>query len=352
MLRSAKVQQTCLITLALAVSMTVGAGAFYLYLHKEPGQQALDVVGICLLTLALMATLSWLYLDRLFKSLSQLGTTFDGINIDSLSQRREEPSNLHELQLLNAQHNAMLKRLEEAVRRVRQFSGDASHELRTPLTILRGETEVALHWAKTTKDYRDALQSNMEEIDRMGRILEDLLTLSKSETGELPLSIRSLSLSDLLQELYLQGRALAEAKEITVNLHYQADGEIAVEGDDLRLRQLFLNLLSNAIRYTHEKGAVDIEVCRNENQAIISISDNGIGIAEEHLPHIFDRFYRTDEARNRSHGGTGLGLAIVKGITEAHDGKIEVFSTPGKGSKFQVSLPTDGPTLKAKGQKN
>ncbi|MCD6527432.1 MAG: hypothetical protein J7K75_10625 [Desulfuromonas sp.] len=353
MLRSARVQLTLLTTLALAVSMTVGAGTFYLYPYRintpSASHHLFAIATLCLAMLAIMASLFWFYSKRFFKPLLQLGENFDQINIDTLAQHTKDNSNFSELRLLTSQHNAMLDRLEGAVRRVRQFSGDASHELRTPLTILRGETEVALLWAKTPEEYRNTLQSNMEEIDRMGRILEDLLTLAKSESGDLPLSIRTLSLSDLLQELYLQGRALAETKQINVNLHHQPDALITVQGDDLRLRQLFLNLLTNAIRYTHEKGNVDIEVSRNGNMVTVSISDDGIGIAKEHLPHIFERFYRTDEARNRAHGGTGLGLAIVKGITEAHDGEIKVFSTPGKGSKFQVSLPADGPKPVGKG---
>ncbi|MBW2185251.1 MAG: hypothetical protein JRG71_02255 [Deltaproteobacteria bacterium] len=193
---------------------------------------------------------------------------------------------------------------------------------------------------------RNILQSNMEEIERMGRIIEDLLTLAKSESGELPLSIREISLSDLLQELYLQGRTLAESKNIEVTLSHKVNEEILIRGDDLRLRQLFLNLISNAIRYTNVSGTVTIDVDRQDSQVIVEIGDNGIGIPHQHLPHIFERFYRTDEARNRSTGGTGLGLAIVKGITDAHNGTIQVTSTPNVGSTFSISLPVDGPEPK------
>jgi len=180
----------------------------------------------------------------------------------------------------------------------------------------------------------------------MGRIIEDLLTLAKSESGELPLSIREISLSDLLQELYLQGRTLAESKNIEVTLSHKVNEEILIRGDDLRLRQLFLNLISNAIRYTNVSGTVTIDVDRQDSQVIVEIGDNGIGIPHQHLPHIFERFYRTDEARNRSTGGTGLGLAIVKGITDAHNGTIQVTSTPNVGSTFSISLPVDGPEPK------
>lgn len=346
MLRSAKIQLAVLTTLALAVAMAVGAGGVYVYFLPQRSPDLSSSLIFAVLVLCFLVATGGLIVFKQFHALAAVKSHYAQISIDNLSHQLDYTAYSRETFELIEAHNAMLEQLEDAVRRIRQFSGDASHELRTPLTILRGETEVALHWAKTTEEFRDALQSNMEEIDRMGRILEDLLTLAKSESGDLPLAIKPLSLSDLLQELYLQGRALAEAKQIEVNLHYQADGEITLRGDDLRLRQLFLNLLTNAIRYTHDKGNVDIDVSHDENQVTVAIRDNGIGIAEEHLDHIFERFYRTDEARNRAHGGTGLGLAIVKWVAEAHDGSIRVSSTPGTGSKFEVCLPLNGPQPK------
>ncbi len=237
----------------------------------------------------------------------------------------------------------MLDRLEKSFRRVRQFSGDASHELRTPLTILRGETEVTLRWAKTPEEFRDMLTSNMEEIDRMERIIESLLTLAKSEVGELTLEMKELSLSDLVQELYLQSRLLCETKNIEVQLLLEVDEEIRIRGDELRLRQMFLNVISNGIKYTPENGHMEITLAKDKDFARVDISDSGIGIPAEHLPHIFDRFYRVDKARNRMDGGTGLGLAIVKWIAEAHGGSIKVTSEVNKGSSFSVRLPIEGP---------
>lgn len=173
----------------------------------------------------------------------------------------------------------------------------------------------------------------------MGRIIEDLLTLAKSESGELPLSITTLSLSDLLQEMYVQARKLGAEKNIEVHLQHEANKEIWLQGDDLRLRQMFWNLISNALRYTPEHGHVYIMLECNEGSAIISIRDTGIGIEPEHIQHIFERFYRTDAARNRSDGGTGLGLAIAKWVIEAHHGTIQVTSEVNKGSSFTVTLP-------------
>jgi heavy metal sensor kinase len=239
--------------------------------------------------------------------------------------------------------NQMLDRLEKSFRRIRQFSGDASHELRTPLTILRGETEVTLRWAKTPDEFRDMLRSNMEEIDRMERIIESLLTLAKSEVGELTLEMKELSLSDLVQELYLQSSLLCETKNIKVQLLLEVDQEIRIRGDELRLRQMFLNLISNGIKYTPENGHLEITLAMDNGYACVDINDSGIGIPAEHLPHIFDRFYRVDKARNRMDGGTGLGLAIVKWIAEAHGGSIKVTSEINRGSSFSVCMPIDGP---------
>jgi len=233
--------------------------------------------------------------------------------------------------------------LEEAFRRVKQFSGDASHELRTPLTILKGETEVGLRWAKQPDEFRKILESSMEEIDRMSRIIDDLLLLAKSESGQKPLAIKELSLSDLLQELYLQGRTLAEAKGIEVLLHPNVTEEIRIRGDELRLRQVFLNLITNAIKYTPDHGRVEISLDVAGDEVVVTVSDTGVGIAPEHLPHIFERFYRIDSARNRQDGGTGLGLAIVQSFVKAHQGRIEVNSLPGQGSSFAIFLPVAGP---------
>ncbi|MDT8440680.1 MAG: heavy metal sensor histidine kinase [Desulfuromonadales bacterium] len=286
----------------------------------------------------------WFLADRLLAPVMEITEAAQKITADKLGQRLPLPGKRDEMAQMATVLNQMLERLENSFRRIRQFSGDASHELRTPLTILRGETEVTLRWAKTPEEFRDMLRSNMEEIDRMERIIESLLTLAKSEIGEVTLEIKPLSLSDLLQELYLQGKILAEPKQITVALELQVSEEVRLRGDELRLRQLFLNLISNGIKYTPEGGSVTIALARQADFAVIDIRDSGFGIAADELPRIFDRFYRVDKARNRMDGGSGLGLAIVKWIVEAHGGQIEVASEPDVGSTFSVKLPLAGPT--------
>jgi heavy metal sensor kinase len=285
----------------------------------------------------------WLLAERTIAPIIEVTEAAQGITADNLSRRLPVGSYRDELAQMVACLNQMLDRLEKSFRRIRQFSGDASHELRTPLTILRGETEVALRWAKTPEEFRDMLRSNMEEIDRMERIIESLLTLAKSEVGELTLEMKQLSLSDLIQELYLQSRILCETKNIEVQLLLEVDEEVRIRGDELRLRQMFLNLISNAIKYTPENGHLEIVLAQENDFARVDIIDSGIGIAPEHLPHIFDRFYRVDKARNRMDGGTGLGLSIVKWIAEAHGGSIKVTSDADSGSAFSVRLPIAGP---------
>jgi heavy metal sensor kinase len=285
----------------------------------------------------------WFLADQLVAPVIEVTEAAREINSDNLSRRLPSSGHRDELGQMVITLNQMLERLEGDFRRVRQFSGDASHELRTPLTILRGETEVTLRWAKKPEEFHDMLHSNLEEIDRMERIIENLLVLSKSEVGELILDIKEFSLSDLVQALYLQGRTLGEGKRITVDLRVGVDEEVRVHGDELRLRQMFLNLVANGIKYTPEGGALEIAILREGEMARVDIVDNGIGIPVESQPYIFDRFYRVDKARNRMDGGSGLGLAIVKSIAVAHGGRVSVQSTPNRGSTFTILLPLAGP---------
>jgi heavy metal sensor kinase len=336
-----------LLTLALdphdgeVLFLQVGTG---LGLVQEPLHELRTLLLVFSPTAFLVvAILGWFLAGRTLAPVENLTRAMRRINVDSLSHRLPVRSSGDELSRLAETFNAMLGRLEESFRKIKQFSGDASHELRTPLTILKGETEVALRWAKTPEEFRKMLESSMEEIDRMNRIIEDLLLLAKSEGGQKPLTIKEMSLSDLLQELYLQGRSLAQPKSIELVLNPNVTEEIRILGDEMRLRQVFLNLIANAVNYTPDGGRVEISLSVAGEEAIVRVADTGIGIPAEHLPYIFDRFYRADKARNREDGGTGLGLAIVDSFVKAHGGRVEVDSVPGKGSAFTVFLPSGGP---------
>ena len=315
----------------------------------EPIDETMDELGLILFTFLPLALLAlsfggWFLAGRALSPVVRITRTVNRINAENLNQRLPVEDCRDEITQLAETFNSMLARLEDSFRRIKQFSGDASHELRTPLTILKGETEVALRWAKEPEEFRKMLESNLEEIDRMSRIIENLLLLAKSEAGQLPLEKKKFSLSDLLQELYLQGTTLGEPRRIDVALHLDVNEEIYLWGDELRIRQTFLNLISNGIKYNTAGGRLDISLALDNRDAVVSIADTGIGIPPEHLPHIFDRFYRIDKARNREEGGTGLGLAIVKWIVEVHEGKISVRSEPGEGSTFTVRLPLLGPS--------
>ena len=300
------------------------------------------------LALSLLSFGGWFLAGRLLEPVVHVTQTARRINAGNLSQRIPVDDNEDELTQLAETFNSMLARLEDSFTRTKQFTADASHELRTPLAILKGETEVALRWGKDPEELRQTLLSNLEEIDRMGRIIEDLLLLAKSEAGQMRLDVREFSLGDLLQDLYLQGKTLGEPKNIGISLQLQVTEDIRIRGDQFQLHRLMLNLVNNAIKYTPENGHVEIRLTVKGNDAVLAVADTGIGIAAEHLPNLFERFYRVDEARNRSEGGTGLGLAIVRSIAEAHEGRVEIESTPGVGSVFSVHLPLAGPTPKGK----
>ena len=233
--------------------------------------------------------------------------------------------------------NDMIKRLHASFAQVRQFSADASHELRTPLTIMRGEIELALRSTKTPEEYRRVLVSSLEEILRMTSIIENLLMLAKADQGLYEAHFTEVNVETLVQELYDDCEILAEPKHIRVTLDHNIP--IKLVGDRVRLRQLFLNLIDNAIKYTPEGGAVRLDVDRQNGIALFHVQDTGIGIPPEEIPKVFDRFYRVDKARSRDLGGTGLGLSIAKWIAELHRGTITVQSEVDKGSTFTVHLP-------------
>jgi heavy metal sensor kinase len=289
----------------------------------------------------------WFLAGRVLSPIVGITATAQKITAEKLNRRLPVDDNGDEIARLAQTFNLMLGRLEESFSRVRRFSGDASHELRTPLAIIKGETEVALRWAKSEAELRAALESNLEEIDRMERIVDDLLSLARSDAAKLHLDITRFSLTDLLQDVWMSGKVLAEQFGHTINLDYAVTSEIFIQGDQLKLHRVLINILNNATNYTSAEGHIDIRLQVHDGRALIEIADTGLGISPDDLPHIFERFYRIDSARNRDQGGTGLGLAIVKAIVLAHNGTISVDSTVGKGTTFSVSLPLAGPPQKS-----
>ncbi len=294
----------------------------------------LTLIGIIILLL--FYWLQKLLLNRQDEELKELLQQFS-------SDSAIKPDNLKKplLRDLAKEHAKKIQRLSEELTRARQFTSNVTHELRTPLTILRGETELSIRSNRLDDQLRRTLESNLEEINRMSYLIDDLLTLSKSDLGELPIRLDLLYLPEILLELKHQGAILAQNKQISVNLDYPGNIDIYISADSVRLRQVFLNLLTNAIRYTPEHGTITMKVDHLDDKVAIHVIDTGTGIDEKHLKKIFERFYRIDKTKNRNDGGSGLGLAIAEWIVNAHNGIISVTSEVGKGSCFTVTLPVD-----------
>jgi heavy metal sensor kinase len=252
--------------------------------------------------------------------------------------RRLPIANAHdELGRLTQTINAMIARLERSFLEIRRFTADASHELRTPLTIIRTEAEVALDKQLSPPEHRDLLGGILEECERLTRLIDQLLALAREDAGGGAAAMHALDLSSLVQQVAEDMRPLAEARGLS--LVVAVDGPLPICGDELRLRQVCYNLLDNAIKYTPAGGTIALRAERKDQAVIITIQDTGIGIPPEHLPHVFDRFYRVDKARSRAEGGTGLGLSIAQSIVAAHGGRIELISAPGQGTTGIVTLP-------------
>lgn len=289
-----------------------------------------------------VASLGGLFLaNKALRPVDEITKTARLITSKSLDQRIKLRKTKDEIGRLAETFNDMISRLDRSFKQIRQFSANASHELRTPLTILKGEIEVGLRKRRRLEEYRKILTSNLEEINHMGRIVDDLLFLSKADMGEVQLQREPVDLAQLVSEVHAQATMIAKSKGI--HAHMSNDGDVAVIGDRLRLRELLLNLVDNAVKYTPDGGEMRISLERNDHQVTLRVIDTGIGIAPQDQPHIFDRFFRVDKARSREAGGSGLGLSICKWIVEAHGGEISVESELGKGSTFTVTLPSTPP---------
>ncbi len=274
--------------------------------------------------------------NRVLKPVERIRQTAQEIGESDLSRRIQVASE-DEVGRLASTLNQMIERLEAAFSRQRQFTADASHELRTPLAIVQAESTLALRKKRTQEDYRKSLELISQEAGHMSAVVGKLLYLARIDAGNDQVNFERINLKELLTELSSDIEVLAREKGLEFKLA-PLEGLI-LEGDRVKLEQLFLNLLENAIRYTPSGGSISASVVREGKTAVIAIKDTGIGISKEHIPHLFERFYRVDKARSRAEGGAGLGLAICKHIAQVHNGKIKVESQAGKGSTFSVSLP-------------
>lgn len=317
----------------------------------EEVEDALNTLFIILIitvpSALLVAVLGGQFLAyKALKPVDYITQTARLITSKNLNQRIPPTKVKDEIGRLIETFNDMISRLDQSFRQIKQFTQDASHELKTPLTILKGEVEVTLRKERTPHEYQQTLKSNLEEINRMSQIVEDLLVLSKADSGELKIKKELVDLNQIIDEVISHMEVLAYDKGIRIErLNHNED--IQIIGDPLRLRELFLNLISNGIKYTEKGGLIRITIEKDEENGLknpfikVIVSDTGIGISKEDQIKIFDRFYRVDKARSRDQGGSGLGLSICKWIVESHKGEISVESELGKGSSFIVKLPVN-----------
>ncbi len=237
--------------------------------------------------------------------------------------------------------DAMLARLDDAFRRERQFTADASHELRTPLTVMRGEIDVALNRTRSKEEYARVLRELGTDVDRLTQMANDLLTLARADASKLPLQLGAVRAARLLQAVAEEMRPLADERGVT--LIERADETLTVWADEDKLLHVLFNLVENALKFTPRNGAITLSATRDNHRAVIAVADTGIGVATEHLPHLFERFYRVDEAHSSRGGGAGLGLAIAHALVVAQGGTIAAHSVVGQGTTFTIRLATQKP---------
>jgi two-component system heavy metal sensor histidine kinase CusS len=326
----------------MAVSMTSGSGEPYavavalniqhhiLFMDKFRSVLALAIALAALAT----AGLGWIATRWGLSPLRRVTHMVAGISAERLTERLSATGLPTELKPLATAFNAMLARLDDSFRRLSEFSSDIAHELRTPISNLMTQTQVALSSARSTNEYKEVLYSGLEEYERMAQMVGDMLYLAQADNRLLRPGQEQVDLANEIQDLFDYFEAWAEERGVSL----AQTGSAAVSGDRLMLRRALSNLISNAIRHTPAGQIVRVSLAGQGDQATVSVENPGPAIPAEHLPRLFDRFYRVDPSRQRKGDGAGLGLAIVKSIVDAHGGSITVASDDQK-TCFQITLP-------------
>lgn len=327
--------------LAITLIAAIG-GAIAFYNHTSLVVSSLILLAIIVIAYGFLNVLVYRPLQRIQRVVTA--------QEDKSSVQRVNASSSDEFQYLSESFNSMLdsfrtdiRQLEKLERVRSEFLGNVSHELRTPLFSTQGLIETLLHGAMDDKKVnKDFLKRALNNIERLNSLLEELIDISRIESGEMKLRVRYFDILPILKTTTAELQNFAEQRSITLTLSAPSNEEIKVFGDSERLRQVIVNLVENAIKYSEPNDSVTV-LCRNEKESVvISVQDTGIGIAPQHLSRIFERFYRVDKDRSRDVGGSGLGLAIVKHIIEAHNQSITVDSTVGVGTTFTFSVSKIG----------
>jgi heavy metal sensor kinase len=279
---------------------------------------------------------------RALAPLARLAAASREIDIADLGRRLPVRGAGDELDHLAVAFNETLSRLAHAVGDMKQFSTALAHELRTPLAAMRGEAELALLERRSPEEYRRTLSSQLEELDRLARLITQLLTLARAEAGEIPVAHERVDLALLATGVVQSLAPVAQARDITMSC--EAAGDVRVIGDAEWLERLLLNLLDNAIKFTGAGGQILVRVSNDSSHARLEVRDTGIGIGADALPHVFERFYQADPARSPATGGVGLGLSLARWIALRHGATIEAASTPGVGTTLTVRFTPGGVT--------
>lgn len=297
-----------------------------------------EILKRCIPGMLLVSALAGYFISRrALKPVVRITESARSITIGNLSARLPVSPVDDELAQLAKTCNEMLSRLDEAVKRITQFTADASHELRSPVALIRATSEDALHIPGLNVDAAQAFANIVEETDHSARLLDDLLLLARSDAGRIQLDFEPVFLADIVRDVVARITPLTQRKQQSVAARIENE-DLPLRGDASMLRRLIWILLDNAIKYTPCGGRIDIALVRDGQRARLTVSDNGIGVPEELLPHIFDRFFRADASRSEQEG-TGLGLAIGKWIAQAHRATITASSINQVGTTFEVAFP-------------
>jgi two-component system OmpR family sensor kinase len=316
----------------------IQVGVSLTQLHTALDNITLELLIIGPFVLLFSAVGSYWLSSRAFKPIDRLTRTTQRIKDGDLKQRVPIPHTHDEVERLALTLNEMIDSLDRALTLQRRFVSDASHELRTPVAAIRSMIDVALFEPMEQDKYTAVLRTVNAEAERLGHLVSDLLALARADEGQAHLEKEEVRLDVLIDAVAANAEPLASEKNIT--LHVEADKPVTALGDEARLIQMTMNLLDNAITYTPAGGSVTLSTTVENGRARLRMQDTGIGIAAEHLPHIFERFYRVDPAHARTErNNNGLGLSIAEWVVRAHNGSITVESQPGKGSTFTVLLP-------------